>query len=493
MKQEIQQSIDLVVQILMATVKGDVHDIGKNIVGVVLQCNNYDVVDLGVMVPYSKIIETARTENVDIIGLSGLITPSLEEMTTVAAELERDGFDIPLLIGGATTSRVHTAVKIAPNYKGPTVHVLDASRSVGVVSNLLSDTARDAFVEETAAEYQEIRDKHAGKERADEHLPLADAQARGLKIDWPNAPSPKPKFVGIKSFDNFPLVEVAARIDWTPFFRTWELKGTYPTILKDQKFGEAAQSLLDDGLKMLKEIITNNWLTAKAVVGIFPANSVGHDDVEVYTDDTRTEVLTKFHFLRQQMNKSEGRKNYCLADFIAPKDTGVADYIGGFVVTAGLGIEKKLEEFKRDHDDYKSILLKALADRLAEAFAERMHERSRREFWGYEDTTDLSNDDLIKELYQGIRPAPGYPACPDHTEKSKLFSLLDAEKNSSVELTDSFAMMPASSVSGFYLSHPESQYFGIGRIGRDQVEDYANRKGITLEEAERWLAPNLGY
>ncbi|MBT3765580.1 MAG: methionine synthase [Rhodospirillales bacterium] len=480
-------------KILMATVKGDVHDIGKNIVGVVLQCNNYDVIDLGVMVPYSKIIETARAENVDIIGLSGLITPSLEEMTTVAAELERDGFDIPLLIGGATTSRVHTAVKVAPNYNGPTVHVLDASRSVGVVSNLLSDTARDTFVEEVATEYQEIRDKRAGNERADKHLSLVDARARGPKIDWSASPSPKPKFVGIKSFDNYPLAEVATRIDWTPFFRTWELKGTYPTILKDEKVGEAAQSLLDDGLDMLKEIVMENWLKAKAVVGIFPANSVGHDDIEVYTDDTRTEVLTKFHFLRQQMEKSEGRNNYCLADFVGPKDTGASDYIGGFAVTAGLGIEKKLEEFEREHDDYKSILLKALADRLAEAFAERMHERLRREFWGYEDGADMPNDDLIKELYQGIRPAPGYPACPDHTEKATLFSLLDAEKNASVELTDGFAMMPASSVSGFYLSHPESQYFGIGRIGRDQVEDYATRKGIPLEEAEKWLAPNLGY
>jgi 5-methyltetrahydrofolate--homocysteine methyltransferase len=479
-------------KILMATVKGDVHDIGKNIVGVVLQCNNYDVVDLGVMVPYSKILETARAENVDVIGLSGLITPSLEEMATVASELERDGLNIPLLIGGATTSRVHTAVKVAPNYSGPTIHVLDASRSVGVVSNLLSDTARDGFVEGVSDEYQEIRDKRAGNARADKHRPIAEARAARPAIDWSTQASPKPKLIGIKTFDNYPLVEIASRIDWTPFFRTWELKGTYPSILKDKTVGETAQSVLDDGLEMLKEIIMDNWLSAKAVVGIFSANSVG-DDVEVYTDGSRSEILTTFHFLRQQMEKSEGRSNYCLADFIAPKDSGVADYIGGFAVTTGLGIEKKVEEFEKNHDDYRSILLKALADRLAEAFAERMHERVRREYWGFEAGDDKSNDDLIKESYQGVRPAPGYPACPDHTEKAALFELLSAGENASVELTESFAMMPASSVSGFYFSYPDSRYFGIGRIGRDQAEDYAERKGMTLEVAEKWLAPNLGY
>jgi 5-methyltetrahydrofolate--homocysteine methyltransferase len=370
--------------------------------------------------------------------------------------------------------------------------VLDASRSVGVVSNLLSDTARDGFVEGVSDEYQEIRDKRAGNARADKHRPIADARAAKPVIDWSAQASPKPKLIGIETFDNYPLVEIASRIDWTPFFRTWELKGTYPSILKDKTVGETAQSVLDDGLEMLKEIIIDNWLSAKAVVGIFPANSVG-DDVEVYTDDSRSEVLTTFHFLRQQMEKSEGRSNYCLADFIAPKDSGVADHIGGFAVTTGLGIEKKIEEFEKNHDDYRSILLKALADRLAEAFAERMHERVRREFWGYEVGDDKSNDDLIKESYQGVRPAPGYPACPDHTEKAALFELLSAGENASVELTESFAMMPASSVSGFYFSYPDSRYFGIGRIGRDQAEDYAERKGMTLEVAEKWLAPNLGY
>jgi len=480
-------------KILLATVKGDVHDIGKNIVGVVFQCNNFDVIDLGVMVPYAKIAEVAKEEKVDIIGLSGLITPSLEEMAANANDMNRDGFDIPLLIGGATTSKVHTAVKIAPQYKGPTIYVTDASRAVGVVSHLMSDTSRADFIKDVSDDYAEAREKHENAVAARDHLSLDAARAEKFKVDWSHVTPPKPTFFGLKTFEDYDLAELTTRIDWTPFFRTWELKGNYPAIFEDETVGEVATNLFNDAQAMLQQIVGEQWLKAKAVIGFFPANSVNHDDVEVYTDDTRKKVLTKFHFLRQQMEKRAGRANLCLADFIAPKESGVADYIGGFAVTAGLNIESKLAEFKENHDDYNDILLKALADRLAEAFAERMHERVRKEFWAYASEETLSNEDLIKETYQGVRPAPGYPACPDHTEKPELFKVLEAEQRAGITLTDGMAMWPASSVSGFYFSHPDSQYFGVGKITKDQVENYAKRKKISIEDAERWLAPNLGY
>ena len=479
-------------KILLATVKGDVHDIGKNIVGVVFQCNNFDVIDLGVMVPYAKIAEVAKEEKVDIIGLSGLITPSLEEMASVANDMTRDGFKIPLLIGGATTSKVHTAVKIAPQYKGPTIYVTDASRAVGVVSHLMSDTSREEFLQGVNDDYTSVREKHEGRSQDRGHLSIAAARAEKFKIDWPSVTPPKPTFLGLKTFEEYDLAELTTRIDWTPFFRTWELKGNYPAILKDDTVGEVATDLFNDAQAMLQQIVGEQWLGAKATIGFFPANAVG-DDVEVYTDETRTKVLTTFHFLRQQMEKREGRANLCLADFIAPKESGVADYIGGFAVTTGLNIEAKLAEFKAQHDDYNDILLKALADRLAEAFAERMHERVRKEFWGYASDEGLSNQELIKEAYQGVRPAPGYPACPDHTEKPELFRVLEAEERTGIALTEGMAMWPASSVSGFYFSHPDSQYFGVGKITKEQVEDYAKRKELPLEQAERWLAPNLAY
>ena len=477
-------------KIVMATVKGDVHDIGKNIVGVVLQCNSYEVVDLGVMVPYQKILDTAREEKADIIGLSGLITPSLEEMTTVAREMKRQGLNLPLLIGGATTSKVHTAVKIAPQYDGPVVHVLDASRAVGVASNLLSDTLRDGFVGDVANDYAAIRDKHAGRSKADNQTTLAAARANGFKADWAGYAPPAPTFTGIRVFEDYDLAELVRTIDWTPFFRTWELAGVYPAILDDPKVGAAARNLKNDADAMLQRIVGEKWLTARAVIGFFPANSVG-DDVEVYGADGQR--VTTLNFLRQQMTKDEKRPNMCLADFVAPKETGRRDWIGGFAVTAGIGIEKKLAEFKAAHDDYSDIMLKALADRLAESFAERLHERVRREFWAYAPDEKLSNEDLIREQYRGIRPAPGYPACPDHTEKRKLFDLLQAEKNAGITLTESFAMLPTAAVSGFYFAHPDSQYFGLGKISKDQVADYAKRKGQDLETTERWLAPNLSY
>ncbi|MBT7954674.1 MAG: methionine synthase [Rhodospirillaceae bacterium] len=479
-------------KILLATVKGDVHDIGKNIVGVVLQCNNYDVVDIGVMVPYEKIIEAAKAENVDIIGLSGLITPSLEEMTSVAKELSRDKFDIPLLIGGATTSKVHTAVKIAPNYEGSTIYVTDASRAVGVVSNLLSDTLRDQYVAEISVEYDKIRAEFEGRDRSDNLAALEDARDAAHEIDWSEAVPVEPSFLGVREFNDYDLAELTTRIDWTPFFRTWELAGTYPKILDDATVGDAARSLFNDAQAMLQRLIGEQWLRANAVVGFFPANAVG-DDIEIYSDDSRTEVQTVIPFVRQQMTKTSGRANFCLTDFIAPKETGLKDYIGGFAVTAGLDIENKLQEFAKSHDDYSDILLKALADRLAEAFAERLHERVRKELWGYEADENLSNDELIKENYAGIRPAPGYPACPDHSIKPQLFELLGATAKTSIDLTESFAMMPAASVSGYYFSHPSSQYFGIGKIGKDQVQDYARRRGVSVELAEKWLAPNLSY
>ena len=459
----------------------------------VLQCNNYDIVDLGVMVPYADIIATAKRENADIIGLSGLITPSLEEMAHVAAEMQREEFTIPLLIGGATTSKVHTAVKIAPNYDPPVIHVLDASRAVGVVSKLLSKTLKDGFVEEVAKEYEDVRANFEARQEAKSQATIADARAAGADIDWTGYTPPKPTFLGLKVFDDYDLADLVPYIDWTPFFRTWEFKGVYPAILEDETYGSAARDLFSDAGSMLERIVAEKWLKAQAVIGFFPAARIGHDDVEIYASDERNDAAVTLHFLRQQMKKRAGKPNHCLADFVAPKEGGPDDYLGGFAVTAGIGIEEKVTEFEAANDDYNAILLKALADRLAEAFAERMHERVRREFWAYAENETLENEDLIREAYQGIRPAPGYPACPDHTGKGDLFTLLGAEKNAGITLTDSFAMTPASSVSGYYFSHPDARYFGVGRIGRDQVEDYANRRGIPLEEAERWLAPNLGY
>ncbi|MEQ1863287.1 MAG: methionine synthase [Micropepsaceae bacterium] len=481
-------------KIVMATVKGDVHDIGKNIVGVVLQCNNYDVVDLGVMVPAAKIIEAARAEKADIIGLSGLITPSLDEMCHMAAEMERAGFDIPLMIGGATTSKVHTAVKIEPNYKrGATVYVPDASRAVGVVSSLLSKENRGAFIDATRVEYAKVAATYSRGKSPERRLSLAEARANRLKFDWPGYAPPVPRFFGLRSFDRIDLKTIVPYIDWTPFFRTWELVGTYPMILDDDKYGETAKSLFADAKKMLTRIIEGQWLQARAVVGFWPANSVGFDDVEIYSDPERAKTLATFHTLRQQMKRDDGRPNLALADFIAPKEAGVADYLGGFAVTAGHGEIERSRVFKQANDDYDGILFKALGDRLAEALAEYTHERVRRELWGYARSEKLSNADLIAEKYQGIRPAPGYPAQPDHTEKATLFEVLDAPKTAGIELTESFAMMPGSSVSGLYFSHPQSVYFGLGRIERDQVEDYARRKGMSLLEMERWLAPNLAY
>ena len=479
-------------KILLATVKGDVHDIGKNIVGVVLACNNYEVIDLGVMVPAAKILETARRENADIIGLSGLITPSLDEMAHVAKEMSREGFTVPLLIGGATTSRTHTAVKIAPNYEHPTIWVKDASRSVTVASNLLSEEQRAAYVERLKAEYAEIRERHKGRKSGVRLLSLADARANRTPIDWAGYAPPVPRKLGLEVFPKYPLEELARYIDWTPFFQTWELHGKYPAILSDEKVGKQATQLFNDAQQMLKDIIAGRKLTANGVIGLFAANSVG-DDIEVYTDDTRTRVAAVLHTLRQQDEKPPGKPNRALADFIAPKETGIKDYIGAFAVTAGIGADELAKKYNAAHDDYRAIMVKALADRLAEAFAERLHERVRREFWGYAEDERCTNEQLIREEYQGIRPAPGYPACPDHTEKPILFALLDATRKAKIELTESNAMWPAASVSGLYFSHPASTYFAVGPLGKDQVEDYARRKGMDLETAERWLAPNLGY
>jgi 5-methyltetrahydrofolate--homocysteine methyltransferase len=480
-------------KIVMATVKGDVHDIGKNIVGIVLQCNNFEVIDLGVMVPAAKILETAKTENADMIGLSGLITPSLDEMAFVASELERQGFDLPLLIGGATTSRVHTAVKIDPAYRrGRVVHVNDASRAVGVASSLLSPDKRDDFLRDVRAEYDKITDAHYRAQRNKKRLTLEAARANRLTIDWQAARPVKPSFLGTRTFRGYPLAELVETIDWTPFFQAWELSGRFPAILSDPVVGEAARSLYDDARRMLDTIVKENWFTANAVIGFWPANAVG-DDIALYTDETRATPLATLHTLRQQLERRAGRANLALADFIAPKDSGVPDYIGAFVVTAGIGEDTITMRFKQSNDDYSSILVRALADRLAEAFAERMHQRVRKEFWGYAPDETLSNDDLILEKYQGIRPAPGYPAQPDHTEKRTIFKLLDAERNAGVTLTESLAMWPGSSVSGIYYSHPQSEYFGVAKVERDQVEDYARRKGVAPEEAERWLASILNY
>jgi 5-methyltetrahydrofolate--homocysteine methyltransferase len=479
-------------KIVMATVKGDVHDIGKNIVGIVLQCNNFEVIDLGVMVPAAKIVETVKAEKADIVGLSGLITPSLDEMAFFASELQREGLKVPLLIGGATTSRVHTAVKIDPNYHaGPVVHVNDASRAVGVASSLLSDK-RQAYAADIRAEYAKISAAHFRAQADKKRLRLANARANAVKIDFVAAPPKKPTFLGARTFADYDLAELVPYIDWTPFFQTWELAGRFPAILDDPKVGEAARSLYDDARKMLDRIVREKWFTACSVVGFWPANAEG-DDIAVYADEARTKKIATLHTLRQQLEKREGRFNAALADFIAPRAIDVPDYIGGFVVTAGIGEDVIADRFKHANDDYSSILCKALADRLAEAFAERMHARVRREFWAYAPNETLSSEELILEKYQGIRPAPGYPAQPDHTEKQTLFALLDAERNAGVKLTESFAMWPGSSVSGLYFSHPESYYFGVGKIERDQVEDYAVRKGMSVAEVERWLAPILNY
>jgi 5-methyltetrahydrofolate--homocysteine methyltransferase len=480
-------------KILMATVKGDVHDIGKNIVGVVLACNNYEIIDLGVMVPAAKILATAREEKVDAIGLSGLITPSLEEMCFVAAEMEREGFELPLLIGGATTSRVHTAVKIHPNYgKGQTVYVTDASRAVGVVQALLSTESRGAYIDTVRAEYGKVAEAHRRSEADKQRLPLAKARVNAFKTDWASYEPPRPLFCGTRVFRTYDVGELVPYIDWTPFFRTWEMRGRYPAILDDEKQGEAARQLFDDAQAMLARVVEERWFDPKAIIGFWPANSVG-EDIKLYTGESRTEELAIFFTLRQQLSRRDGRPNLALADFVAPVETGKADYIGGFVVTSGAREDKISKRFAKANDDYGSILVKALADRLAEAFAERMHERVRREFWAYAPEEILTNEERINEAYRGIRPAPGYPAQPDHTEKATLFRLLEAERRSGVVLTESYAMWPGSSVSGLYLAHPESHYFGVAKVERDQVEDYARRKGMSVGEAERWLSPILNY
>ena len=494
-------------KILMATVKGDVHDIGKNIVGVVLQCNNFEIIDMGVMVAAKDILQKAKDENVDIIGLSGLITPSLDEMVHMAKEMERLGFEIPMMIGGATTSKAHTAVKIDQHYHGPNIWVKDASRAVGVAQKLISKDLKETFLKETSADYEKVRVAHAGRRAQVKWLTLEQARANKQKIDWDNYKPPVPNDLGLQIFDDMPLEFLVPYIDWTPFFHTWELKGSYPKIFDDPDKGEEAKKLYADAQEMLEQMVAERWVQARAVVGMFPANSINDDDIEVYTDESREEIKVTLHHLRQQTERPPGKPNRALADFVAPKNLGVNDYIGAFVVTAGIGIDEHISRFEKEHDDYRSIMLKSLADRLAEAFAEHMHDRVRHVNWGYETNVDgkshwtpcsgmgkgFDNKKLIKEDYSSIRPAPGYPACPDHTEKPLLWQLLDAENNSGVTLTDSYAMWPAASVSGWYFSHPDSSYFGVGKINKDQVEDYAKRKGLSLEEAERWLSPNIGY
>ena len=476
-------------RIVMATVKGDVHDIGKNIVGVVLQCNNFEVIDLGVMVPCERILETARREEADFIGLSGLITPSLDEMVHVAAEMQRQGFTVPLLIGGATTSPAHTSVKIAPEYPNPVIYVKDASRSVGVCQTLVNPEARGAFIEKISEEHERKREQHAGRKVKAPALSLAQARANRRRIDWATYTAPVPRSPGVQCFEDYPLSELLGYIDWMPFFNAWEFAGKFPDILTDAVVGEAASNLYADARRMLERIVSEGWLTAQAVLGLFPANSVG-DDVEVYGNEKRDTPVLTLSFLRQQKDKPPGRPHECLADYIAPKSSGVRDYIGAFAVTAGLGIEEHVARFERAHDDYSAIILKALADRLAEAAAEHFHERVRRELWGYA-TEELTNEQLIQEAYRGIRPAPGYPACPDHTEKAKLWQLLEVDRRTGIHLTDSYAMYPTAAVSGWYFAHPESHYFALGRIDRDQVEDYAKRKGMAVAEAQKWLSPSL--
>ena len=484
-------------KILMATVKGDVHDIGKNIVGVVLQCNNYEVIDLGVMVPAETILTEAKKHHVDIIGLSGLITPSLDEMVHMASEMERLELNIPLLIGGATTSRIHTAVKIDPKYSNAVVYVADASRAVGVAGELLSDERKAVYIQNIKDDYELMREQRIKRTVNRKTFTLQRARENAFKADWENYTPPKPAFLGIKVFEDYSLEELTHYIDWTPFFHAWELAGKYPKILQDEIIGEEATSLFNDAQRMLKQIVDEKWLQARAVIGFFPANSVA-DDIELYSDDDRVEVKTVLHHLRQQMAKPSDRANSCLSDFVAPRDidneaSGIKDYVGAFAVTTGVGIDEHVARFEADHDDYSSIMLKALADRLAEAFAECMHGHVRKEFWGYAEDEKLSNEELIKETYQGIRPAPGYPACPDHTEKATLWSLLEPDKNAGMTITESFAMLPTAAVSGFYFSHPDAKYFGIGKIKKDQVEDYAKRKGDDINVVERWLAPVLDY
>jgi 5-methyltetrahydrofolate--homocysteine methyltransferase len=502
-------------KVVMATAKGDVHDIGKNIVGVVLQCNNYDVVDLGVMVPAQKILDAAKAEGADIIGLSGLITPSLDEMVNLASEMERQGFDIPLLVGGATTSRAHTAVKIEKKYHGPVIWVKDASRSVPVVAALLSDEQRPKLLAETRAEYDVLRERHAARQDSRTLLPIATARAQAPVIDWSGYHPPRPRMLlqqamdvcsgpacdhthhlatqFVRTFADYPLAELRRYIDWQPFFNAWEMRGRFPDILNNPASGEAARRLYDDAQQMLDRVVEEKWLRANGVFGLFPANQVPGDDIEVYTDESRSTVLTTLHQLRQQTEGRDGSPRKSLADFVAPKETRLHDYVGAFAVTAGLGSVEKVAEFKKANDDYNAILLESLADRLAEAFAERLHERVRKEFWAYAPDEHLDSEALIAEKYHGIRPAPGYPACPEHTEKQTIWELLDVEARTGIQLTESMAMWPGAAVSGLYFSHPQSRYFVLGRLGRDQVEDYARRKGWTVEEAEKWLSPNLGY
>ncbi|NHK29369.1 methionine synthase [Parvularcula flava] len=479
-------------KVLMATVKGDVHDIGKNIVGVVLQCNNYEVIDLGVMVPADRILEEAKKHDVDIIGLSGLITPSLDEMVNVAREMKRIGLDIPLLIGGATTSKAHTAVKIEPNYEHGVIYVTDASRAVGVVSTLLSEERKPDYLTGIRDEYEKVRDSYSKRQQTDNRVPIAKARDNRVEIDWAGYEPPKPSFTGVKAFCDYDLKELAEYIDWSPFFASWDLHGRYPAILEDDKVGEAARDLFEEAKKMLEKVIEEKWFTAHGVIGFWPAQSVG-DDIILYEDESCETQIAAFHGLRQQMEKRSGQPNYCLSDFVAPKDSGKVDYLGAFAVTAGHNEDEVSQKFAKAGDNYSSIMASALADRLAEAFAEAMHAKVRRELWGYAADEGLDNQALIEEKYQGIRPAPGYPAQPDHTEKETLFRLLNAEENAGMELTESFAMMPGASVSGIYFSHPQSVYFGVGKVARDQVEDYAKRKGRPVADMEKWLSPILGY
>ena len=479
--------------VVMATVKGDVHDIGKNIVGVVLQCNNFEVIDLGVMVPSAKILQTAREIGADVIGLSGLITPSLDEMVHNAQEMQREGFDIPLLIGGTTTSQTHTAVKIAPGYEQPVIHVKDASRAVGVVQNLVSEDRKVSYAEQMADYYERVRRKHAARRSKTTLATLESARANRTEIDWESYTPPKPNVLGVQTFDDYALQQIRPYIDWTPFFHSWQLKGSYPRIFDDPEKGPEARKVFADAQGLLDRIMAEKWLTARAVLGLFPANALEYDSIEIYTDESREEVLARLDFLRQQKQKAPGRPNRSLADFVAPRSTGLEDHVGLFAVTAGLGANEAALRFEEDHDDYNAIMVKALADRLAEALAELMHRRVRTEFWGYAADEDLDKDALIREEYAGIRPAPGYPACPEHTEKRTLWRLLDVENNAGLTLTESCAMSPGAAVSGYYFSYPDSAYFGVAEIGRDQVEDYAKRKGWTLREAEKWLSANLGY
>jgi len=479
-------------KILMATVKGDVHDIGKNIVGVVLQCNNFEVIDIGVMVPTVTILEEAKKHNVDVIGLSGLITPSLEEMTHIAKEMKRLKMNIPVMLGGATTSKAHTAVKIDPHYDHPIVWVKDASRAVGVAQSLISDELQTKFVADLKSEYAAVRERHAARQTDAKWLTLARARDNKTEIEWTNYQPTTPTFTGTRVFDDYPLEELVDYIDWTPFFHTWELKGSYPKIFDDADKGEEAEKLYADAQTMLQQLLTEKWLQAKGVIGLYPANSVG-DDIELYKDESRSEVVARFHNLRQQQQKAAGKPNRCLTDFIAPKTSGIKDYIGCFALTTGVGIDQHIAEFEKNHDDYSSIMLKALADRLAEAFAERMHQRVRKEFWGYASDESLGSSQLIKETYKGIRPAAGYPACPDHTEKDLIWELMQVKEKSGIWLTESKAMVPTAAVSGIYYGHPDAIYFGVGKINREQVEEYAARKGMSIQDIERWLAPNLGY